>query len=802
MKISLNWLKKYVDLNGISATEIVSRLTNSGLEVEEVEDKGSEFNNIVVGLVKERKKHPNADKLSLCIVTDGTEDFNVVCGAPNVAAGQKVPFARVGAVIPDGGFKLQKAKIRGEVSMGMICSEKELKLSDNHQGIMVLDENLPIGKPIAEALGLNDVLMEIAITPNRPDALSHIGVARDLAAIFGRELHIAEVILNETDDHIKDYAAIEILNSEACPRYSAKVVRNVTIKESPAWLKEILTSIGLRPINNVVDVTNYVMHEIGQPLHAFDLDKLAGNKIVVKNAAEGELFITLDSKERKLSSSDLMICDAQRSVAIAGVMGGENSEVTTATKNILIESAYFNPSSVRKTSKSLTLSTDASYRFERGTDPNITVVAASRAAQLIQEVGGGEILSGILDVYPARISAKEVEFRYSRVNKVLGYFVPENEIIQILTQLGFQVDQINGDNVIVSIPTFRPDIEREIDLIEEIARIYGYDKIPAVERISITLAEKKDETAGTDKARQTALSLGLDEIITNSLLPAETAALFGSNIDVLNPQSADMSTLRTSLMPGALMTIMRNINAGEKNLALFEIGNVFNRKSKDLNSFDDFTEEEKICFVLTGKTSDVNWYEKERNYDFYDLKGLANSFISKFLLDSVFNDSYYHNGNSSNYFEYYIEKLFRGEIIGNGGLVNKGLLKRFDINQDVYYFEFNLQKFFAIDPGKHKFRELLKYPKVVRDCAFILDANITHNEVLDAIKDAKSELLKSIKLFDIFESESLGTNKKSMAYSLEFYDEKRTLKDEEVDADFYKAIESVKKKLNAELRGN
>lgn len=800
MKISLNWLKKYVDLSGITAADIVSNLTNSGLEVEDVEDKGTEFENIVVGYVKERKKHPNADKLSVCIVTDGTEDYNVVCGAPNVAAGQKVPFAKVGAVVPDGGFKLTKAKIRGEVSMGMICSERELKLSDNHQGIMVLDENLQLGKPLAEALGLNDVLLEVAITPNRPDALSHIGVARDLAAIFNRELHIPEVILNENEGSIHDYAAVEVLNDKDCPRYSAKVVRNVTVKESPTWLKEALTAIGLRPINNIVDVTNYVMHEVGQPLHGFDLDKLSGNKIIVKNANEGEKFTTLDSKERKLSASSLMICDAERSVAIAGVMGGENSEVSSETKNILIESAYFNPSSVRKTSKSLALSTDASYRFERGTDPNITVVAASRAAQLIQEVGGGEILSGVIDVYPVRIAALDIELRFSRVTKVLGYVVPDEEILQILKRLGIQVNSVNADLVQVSVPTFRPDLEREIDLIEEIARIYGYDKIPAVEKISITLAEKKDETSGTDKARHTALSLGLDEIITNSLIPSEYAAMFGNTIDVLNPQSADMSTLRTSLIPGALFTVARNINAGEKSLAIFEIGNVFNRKNEGLNSFEDFTEEEKICFVLTGRADDAEWYGKERNYDFYDLKGFVNSFLRRFYLDSVLNDTYYQNGSSI--FEYYLDKTYKNEIIGQGGLLNKSVLKKFDINQDVYYFEFRLEKFFEIEPGIRKFKELLKFPKVVRDCAFIVDNNIAHDEVVQAMSDTKSELLKSIKLFDIFESESLGRDKKSMAFTLEFYDETRTLKDEEVDAVFYKAIESVKKKLNAELRGN
>ncbi|MGQ9643369.1 MAG: phenylalanine--tRNA ligase subunit beta, partial [Ignavibacterium sp.] len=397
MKISLNWLKQYIDLSDLTTKDIVDKLTMSGLEVEDVVDENELYKNFIVAEVKSVSKHPNADKLSVCEVFDGKETLQVICGAPNVAADQKVVFAPVGTLIPNGNFQIKKAKIRGVESNGMICAEDELLLSEDHSGIMVLDSTLQAGKPISEVLNLNDVIFEIAVTPNRPDALSHIGVARDLSAIFNRELHLPEIVLKESKTKASEIASVEILDQKNCLRYSAKVVLNVQIKESPEWLKIRLAKIGLRPINNVVDVTNFILHELGQPLHAFDLNLLEDKKIVVKSTEQEKEFVTLDSKVRKLPKNTLMICDAKREVAIAGIMGGENSEINPSTKNILIESAYFNPSSIRRTSKALQLSTDSSYRFERGTDPSITKYAAERAAQLISELAGGEIAEGIID---------------------------------------------------------------------------------------------------------------------------------------------------------------------------------------------------------------------------------------------------------------------------------------------------------------------------------------------------------------------------------------------------------------------
>jgi len=801
LKISLNWLKDYVDISDIPVNEIIEKLTDSGLEVEDAEYQATKFENMVVGFVKEKKKHPNADKLSLCIVTDGTTDYNVVCGAPNVAHGQKIAFAKIGAVIPNGDFKISKSKIRGEVSEGMICSGKELGINDDHSGIMVLDEKAEIGKSLAAYLNLDDVILEIGITPNRPDALSHIGVARDVAAIFNRELKYPQIQIEESEEKVESFASIEIINSQACPRYSARVVKDVVIKESPDWLKNRLVSIGLRPINNIVDVTNFVLHEIGQPLHSFDLDELSGSKIVVKNASEGEKFVTLDSKERKLKATDLMICDGEKPVAVAGVMGGENSEVSDKTKNILIESAYFNPSSVRKTSRSLQLSTDASYRFERGTDPGNTVWAANRAAQLMAELGNGKILKGVIDNYPANIESRKVSIRFARIDKVLGYSIPVNQVKEILIKLGLELTDEDEKSLTLNVPTFRPDLEREIDLIEEVARIYGYDKIPVVERIPITLEEKFDHSDYRDLLRNSAIALGLNEIISISLLSKEYAELIEIPVQVLNPQSTDMAMLRTSLLQGALQTVAKNLNAGEKNLKLFEIGNIFYKNhTGEIISFDDFTELEKISIVLTGNANDSIWQEKERQIDFYDLKAFVNSLASKIYLDNQLQDSYNHDGNLI--FEYIYTKNYKNKVVGSGGLVRKDVLKKFDVNQEVFYFEFDINTLKEIPVVKKEFKELLKFPKVLRDCAFVVNGENEGAEIVDTIKKGSSKLLKKVLLFDVFESESLGAGKKSMAFSLEYYDEKRTLNDDEVDKDFENMVNFVVKKLNVEFRGN
>lgn len=799
MKISLNWLSDYIDLKGISLDEIVDKISTAGLEVEEIVEQSKNLEKMVVGYVKEKKKHPNADKLSVCIVNDGNDDLNVVCGAPNVEQGQKVAFAKVGAVIPSNGFKLEKAKIRGEVSFGMICSERELGISDNHDGIIVLDSSLKEGTPLADALGMNDIVLDVAITPNRADALSHIGIARDLAAIFNKPFKYPEIKFEESQKQSDKVAAVEIVDAVNCPRYVGKVVENVEIKESPEWLKRRLKSIGLRPINNVVDVTNFVLHEVGQPLHAFDLDNLGGKKIIVRSSAEGEKFVTLDSKERQLSASDLMICDGRKPVAIAGVMGGENSEVTTTTKNILIESAYFNPSSVRKTAKKLALSTDASYRFERGADYGITVWAARRAAQLIQQTAGGEILSGEIDAYPKPFEPRSCSVRYERITRILGYEIPKEIVRNIFENLGFGIKEEKAIELTLTIPSWRHDVEREIDLIEEAARIYGYDKVPDVHKVSATLEEKVDQSSFNDNLRNTLTSLGFFEIVTNSLLKEETAERFGKPIKVMNPHSSEMSHLRPSLIPGMLQAVSNNLKVGEKNLQLFEIGNVFERKHEgELKSFDDFSEKENLIIAVTGYETQTEWYAKDRLFDYSDLKGITETFLIKTLPGTAVK---YNVCKDDTFFEQGLKVELNGAQIGLGGSIKNDMSNLYDVSQQIFLCVLDIGALKKIPQQVRFFKELLKYPKVYRDFAFILDRSTQAQEVLEVIKTASSKLLHHIKLFDIFQSDSLGVGKKSLAFQLEYFDHSRTLTEEEVDKDFRSAIKAVEQKFNAQLRG-
>ncbi len=801
MKISLKWLKDYIDLNGISSSEIVSKLTLAGLEVEDYVDQSSMYTDFIVGFVKEKKKHPNADRLSLCTIFDGKDDLKVVCGAPNVEAGQKVVFAPVGTIIPKGNFKIGKAKIRGIESRGMICAEDELEFSDNHEGIMVLDSRLKAGTSLITALELNDIILEIGITPNRSDALSHIGVARDIAAIFGRKVKTPKIKTGKPTNDLKKSASIVIEDTVNCPRYSAKVIKNITIKESPGWLKNKLTKIGLRPRNNVVDITNFVMHECGQPLHAFDLDQLAGKKIIVKSTKEESKFTTLDSKERKLPVGSLMICDAEKPVAIAGVMGGENSEISDNTKNVLIESAYFNPSSIRKTAKALGLSTDASYRFERGTDPSNTIYAAERTANLIAELAGGEIVEGVLDVYPKKIKENKIKLRYSRIEKILGYVVPKRSIISILRKLGIKIVSEIKEGINVTVPTYRPDIEREIDIIEEIARIYGYDEIPTVSKISITLGEKTDASSFADKIREAANALGFYEMINNPLQSEKLASISGNPISLKNPLSLDMQCLRTSLLTGALNVVSQNIKYGERDLLLFEIGDAFNKKDVvEIKEFKDFTENQKVMILLTGNILKNEWNQDKRTSDIYTLKGLLKSFERKILLDNVLNDSYYHSEDTE--FDLQITKKYGKTIIGQGGRVKNDVLKQFDIDQEVYCFEFDLSELRKINIKDRTYSEPLRFPKVIRDFAFTFDNSVQFGEVEKFILSEGSAILKSINLFDLFEDESLGEDKKSLAFTLEFYSYERTLTEDEVEKEFNKLIMAVTNKFKAKLRGN
>jgi len=799
LKISLNWIKDYINLDGISINEIVDKLTMCGLEVEDYVDENKIYSGIVVGLVKEVNKHPDADKLTICTVYDGNADLQVICGATNVNKGQNVVFAPIGSIIPQGNMEIKKVKIRGVESFGMICAEDELQLSDDHSGIMVLSDELSAGTLISEALKLNDVILEIAITPNRPDALSHIGVARDLSAIFNRDLRIPKLEFQTSQTDINQLAKIEIDDKINCPRYSATVVTGVNIEESPEWLKNKLTKIGLRPINNVVDVTNFILHELGQPLHAFDLDQLSKKKIIVRSLNQDLKFTTLDSKERKLPEGTLMICDGEREVAIAGVMGGENSEVTSSTKNILIESAFFNSTSVRRTSKKLQLSTDSAYRFERGTDPSNTVFSAQRAAQIIAAISGGEIAKGVIDEYPSKIKQKEVTLRLTRLKKLLGYEVAKSEVIRIFQRLGINLLKDMSDSLEVIIPASRPDIEREADLIEEVARIAGYDNIPVIEKVSITLHERRDDFEFEDNLRENLVGLGFNEMVNNPLIPEKDTRLTGEPVRISNPQSLDMSFLRTSLLVAALPVISRNIRKGEKDLALFEIGDSFQKINTELNSFSDFTEKRKLLTILCGMKENRQWYTSEIEYDIFDLKGIISTLFSKYLVDNNLDDS--SNLLQNKIYEYQFSVSYNDIEIGQGGKLKPVILSYFDINQPVFAFEMELSNLREFAGIRKQFSDLLKFPKVHRDFAFLFDKSINYISVKDFILKSSSSILKNVELFDLFESNEIGSDKKSMAFNLEYFDYGRTLTDTEVDKDFQNLISKISNNFNAILRG-
>jgi len=801
VKIVLSWLNEYIDLSDIPVEKIAQELTMAGLEVEGITDYRQVYDKFITAEVVEKEKHPNADKLSLCKVNTGTEVLQIVCGAPNVAAGQKVALACEGARIPDSDFVIKSTKLRGQLSQGMICSEAELGISNDHSGILVLPEETLPGKPLAEVIGYDDVVFEIGITPNRPDALSHVGVARDLSALLNRPLKKKEIASVRNSEKIGDMVAIEIEDQENCPRYSAVVVKDVTIGDSPEWMKSRLKMAGMRPINNIVDITNYIMLELGQPLHAFDLDNLSGSKIIVKRSENGSKFTTLDSVERELKDSVLMICDGEKEVAIAGIMGGENSEVNANTKNILIESAYFNPTSVRRSARYLGLSTEASYRFERGTNYEGTMNAALRAADLMAQFAGGKILSGELDVVSDKLTTKTVDLRYARIGKILGYRVPEDSVISILRNLEFRVVGSDQEKVTVEIPGFRPDVEREIDLIEEIARINGYDNIPPVERVTSPLESSVDQMETLNSLRAKMIGFGFNEIMNNSLQPLETAQETGDPIVLMNPLNAEMSVLRTSLIPGGLDTVRHNINNGEKDLRLFETGHVINKVGESLNSFENISEESALAVIITGRASEKTWSSAERHFDIFDLKGYLNSLLETYINTKKL--SYIYNEEKAGIYEYSVDIFAGDEKLGRYGKISDSFAAKYDIKQVVFCAELFVNCIQRNSDKLRKYTPLLKYPKIVRDMALIFDSSVRYGDISGFIRKNSSSLLKNVDLFDKYENEKvLGEGKVSLAFTLEFFDKERTLTEEEVEKEFSGLINKVTKQFNAVLRGN
>lgn len=803
MKISYNWLKEYIDIS-LTPEEIDRILTGLGIEVENIEDYSKTYQNFVIGKVLKSEFVEGSDHLHYCEVTDSRENYNVVCGAPNVAVGQSVILGLAGAVLPANGLKLEKRKIRGLVSNGMICSKYELGIEDDHSGIWILPDDAPIGEKFVDWYGLNDIIFEISVTPNRGDCLSHIGIAREIAAYCKVPVKYPPINITENSQNINDFASVEIIDADKNPRYCARMVRGVTVSESPEWLKKRLSSVGLRPINNIVDITNFILYELNQPLHAFDFDKLAGGKIVVKTASDGDKFITLDSKERELDRQMLMICDSQKPVAIAGVMGGENSEISTSTRNVLIESAYFSPSSVRRTSKKLGLSSDSSYRFERGADWRMAEFAADRAAQMIADLAGGEIVGGLIDAFPKQIEIMKIELRFNRVRKILGIELSNDYIVELLTRLNFGIENLSNEKADITVPTWRSDINMEIDLIEEIARLHDYDNITPqfVSQID-TNAEPIPKHLAIPKLRKLTKEFltnrGFNEILTQNMIEPNAAKFFTNNfVEIANPLGEELSVMRPSMLPSMIKTIRNNERVGNDILKFYEIGKVFKISDAESNFVSGIAEEENLLIALSGFSNDKQWGIPERKIDFYDIKGIVTEFFEKFQFKGIkyAETSEEIPGFSANK----LQIIYKNQVIGVFGDINTGIMKYYDISIPVYCALIDLSKLYKLDATEAKYSPLSPYPSVYRDLAFIVEDTTAAGAILNTIVANGGNLLRKCQLFDLYKGKSIEEGKKSLAYSLEFSSPSKTLTDEEIEPIISKIIDAVETQFTAVLR--
>lgn len=807
MKISYNWLKDFVKTE-LSVDKISIILTDIGLEVEGTENIGiskEDLENFVVGEVLSVVKHPNADKLKITQVNLGQETVQIVCGAPNVAEGQKVPVAKPGAVIKndDGsGFTIKKAKLRGEESNGMICSKKELRISNDHSGIWVMNQDLEPGTPLSQVIDTQtDTIFEIGLTPNRADAMSHYGVARDLyAALKSKKLKVEfhkPDIQDIPETSAPNPIEVEVKDSNLCPRYSGLYIKNVTVEESPMWLQKRLQSIGITPKNNVVDITNYILHHVGQPMHAFDADTIQGSKIFVGKANAGDKFNTLDKEERTLTGNELMIQDATQNLGIAGVMGGLDSAVSQKTQNIFLESAYFDPVSVRKTSKDHAINSDSSFRFERGIDPNYTLKALKLAAHLVLEIAGGEVVGGLIDHYPTPILNFKAVLRYYNVDKLLGERLHRDKIKEILQLL--EIDIISeGNNLLeLEIPAYRVDVQREADLIEEILRIYGYNQINHEDKISFSIVsgegfyEDKIENVLADSL----VSLGFSEVMNLSLYKKEYNEWFGfkeeDSVALLNALSADLGFMRRTLLPSLLENVDFNLKRKQDRLKFFELGHTYQKTASG------FVEEKFLSLVITGNQLKNHWDLAEKAVDVFYLKGIIYQLLQKFKINNLV-----WSQEKTSYADQVLVGHLNSKILVKLGQFNSKILKSFDIDQEVYFAEIELYNLIeAYKQNKQTvFKALPKFPQVKRDLALLLDKEISYQQIQDVVNGLDNPLIQSIDLFDVYEGDKIAAGNKSYAISIILQDESKTMKENQINDIIQKLLKSLKNELNAELR--
>ena len=829
MNISYNWLKRYIALQD-SAEQVAQILTSIGLEVGKVEKvqtiKGG-LEGLVVGEVITCVDHPNSDHLHITTtrVAPDAEPLQIVCGAPNVAAGQKVIVATVGTVLYDGDekFTIKRGKIRGEESLGMICAEDEIGVGNNHDGIMVLPADTPVGMPAKEYFGVeDDTLIEVDITPNRADGASHYGVARDLYAYYqAKGIDIALTKPSVADFQVQSHALpIEVIveNTDACPRYTGVSIQGVTIKESPDWLKKSLSTIGIRPINNVVDVTNFVLHEMGQALHSFDADKIKGNKVIVKNAAEGQKFVTLDGVERTLSAADLMICNAEEPMCIAGVFGGQDSGISETTTNVFLESAYFDPVSIRKTARRHQLSTDASFRYERGCDPNNTLYVLKRCALLIQEVAGGEIAMQVTDQGQTSFEPFPVELNIPRVNALIGKELGESLIEKILHALEINIVSREGDTWHLGVPRYRVDVQRECDVVEDILRIYGYNNVEFPDKLNTSLSynPKPNPVALQIRISEQLTAQGFNEILNNSLTkvayyePLQQLSL-ATCVKIMNPLSQDLGVMRQTLLFGGLESIQRNANRKNADLKFYEFGNCYHydaekiatRQAKDPKwEFDPlyaYSEEPHLALWLTGNKTAQSWVQKEEKVSFYTLNAYVNNVLRRLGVNIA--NCTLEPLDSELCSDGMLIKAPNGKQIGYMGIVNNKLLKAFDIDNPVYFADLDWNMLLRLNKQyKPVINDLPKFPEVKRDFALLVDQSVKFADLAKAALATEKKLLKAVNLFDVYEGKNLEPGKKSYALSFILQDAENTLKDKQIEAIMAKLQKVFEDKFDAKLR--
>lgn len=815
MNISLNWLKDYLKTD-LDVKEICNILTSIGLEVagyEKIESIKGGLKGLVIGEVKTCEPHPDSDHLHITTVDLGDGRLRpIVCGAPNVAAGQKVVVATIGTTLYDGDkeFIIKKSKIRGQESEGMICAEDEIGIGNDHAGIIVLPPEAKVGTPAAEYYSITaDYVIEIDITPNRADGASHLGVARDLAAYLQQKQSISytlPAVDNFAADSNTAGLAIEVQRPEACIRYAGICIEGVEVKESPEWLRNRLKAIGLNPINNIVDITNFILFELGQPLHSFDKDKIKGNKVVIRSFPTGTKFVTLDGTERELHQDDLMVCNTEEPMCIAGVFGGLESGITSQTQNVFLESACFDPVFVRKTARRHGLNTDASFRFERGTDPNIVVYALKRAALLIKELAGGRITSEIIDIYPQPVKDFEVEIKYAHVDRLIGKKIGKENICKILKALEIKIVQETEEGLLLHIPPYRVDVRREADVIEDILRIYGFNNIEVPAKVNSTLSytQKPDDYRLKNIIGDLLAANGFNEIMNNSLTKASYFEKLNTyqpenTVLLFNPLSSDLNAMRQSLLFGGLETVAYNINRKNENLKLFEFGKVYTfHKKEGENPLKQYREENKLALFVTGSKNPVSWNTQESRSDFYTLKAYGETILKRlgFPMDHLNTEE-----NTWDIFEEGLNYTQNGQLLMSIGRISHKIVKAMDIGQEVYYAELaweNIVK--ALKNHTIHFTPMPKFPSVKRDLALLLDKKVTFKEVKEIAWRTEKSLLKNVSLFDVYEGEKLGKDKKSYAISFTLQDEEKTLTDKQIDKIMNKLIGAYKHLLGAEIR--